>query len=133
MQFAEAFKKLGYDLRAVRTDWSAANAYGVCLSLWAQEADWQQLVMDTREHAGQLEGWRSKSGNTRRIEHAKLATEKFDGWVDVVKLSGVPGESYGTASPWKPSERRGKRWRITYLDEATGHLRIEAQDWAAGV
>jgi hypothetical protein len=125
--FTEAFKKLGYSLLAQRTDWSAASSEGVCLSLWKKETDWKALVMDTRQHAGPIEDWGYKAGNKRRIEHARLACEEFDGWIDVVTIDGVPGEGYGNAQPWVPKDRKGKRWRITYLDPETGHLRLEAQ------
>ena len=127
MQFVEAFNSLGYQVPTWRTDWSAEKADGICLSLWAQETDWKQLVMDTRLHAGALEQWGWKPGNRKRVLHARRALEEFDGWVDVVKIEGVPGEGYGSASPWLPAERRGRRWRITYLEDDTGHLRMEAQ------
>ena len=49
-----------------------------------------------------------------------------DGLLDVVKIDGDPGDGYGNASPWLPSDRMGRRWRITYLDDTSGHLRLEA-------
>ncbi|MBA2918446.1 hypothetical protein GON01_05600 [Sphingomonas sp. MAH-20] len=127
MRFAEAFKALGYELEAVRTDWSAEADHGVCLSLWKKETDFRALVMDTRVHADPIEGWGHKPGNKRRIAHADRALREFDGWIDVVALDGVPGEGYGNASPWD-AKARGRRWRITFLDPKTGHLRLEAQE-----
>lgn len=126
MKFTAAFKALGYTLLAYRTDWSAAGPHGICMSLWKRETDWKALVMDTRLHAGPLNDWQHKAGNARRIEHAQRALDEFDGWVDVVTIDGIPGDSYGDAHPWRVEDRR-KRWRITFLDPVTGHLRLEAQ------
>lgn len=131
MGFKEAFKKLGYELKTWRTDWSAEHNTGVCLSLWKKETDYKRLLMDTREHAGELEVWRKKAGNAKRIRHAAKAIEQFGGWVDVVTIDGNPGEGYENAHPWIVAERHSKRWRVTYLDKSTGHLRLEAQDWVS--
>ena len=127
MQFVEAFNSLGYQVPAWRTDWSAEKSDGVCLSLWTKETDWKNLVMDTRVHADPIESWGQKPGNRKRIQHARRALDEFDGWVDVVKIDGTPGESYGSASPWIPAERQGRVWRLVFLDDDTGHLRLEAQ------
>ena len=127
MQFVEAFNWLGYQVPVWRTDWSAEKPDGICLSLWTKETDWKQLVMDTRLHADPIEGWGNKPGNKKRILHARRALDEFGGWIDVVKIEGIPGETYGSASPWLPSDRHGRRWRITYLEDETGHLRMEAQ------
>jgi len=127
MKFVEAFNALGYDVENQRQDWSAEANGGVCLSLWSKETDWKQLVMDTRTHASGWNDWGHKSGNKKRTRHARRALSEFDGWVDVVKIDGVPGVGYGTATPWIPAERQDYRWRITFLDDATGHLRLEAQ------
>jgi hypothetical protein len=127
VKFAEAFEALGYEIELPRQDWSAENERGVCLSLWTKETDWKQLVIDTRIHATDLADWGHKSGNKKRIRHARRAYDEFDGWVDVVKIDGTPGIGYGFASPWVPAERQGRRWRVTYLDDETGHIRLEAQ------
>jgi hypothetical protein len=127
MQFVEAFEALGYNVENQRQDWSAENDSGICLSLWTKETDWKQLVMDTRVHATGWNSWGLKPGNKKRAIHAKRALDEFDGWVDVVKIDGDPGVGYGVATPWQPEERKGYRWRITHLDELTGHLRLEAQ------
>lgn len=126
VRYVEAFHSLGYEVRAPRTDWTADSSTGVCLTLWKREIDWSGLVMDSRVHGGPIEEWTRKPGNRRRIQHAKRAPEEFDGWVDVVLVSGNPGESYGDAAPWVASERLGKRWRVTYLDDSTGHIAVQA-------
>jgi hypothetical protein len=126
MQFVEAFNALGFSLANQRQDWSAENESGICISLWTKETDWTALVMDTRIHAGDLAIWKHKPGNAKRAKHARRALEEFGGWVDVVKIDGVPGESYGHATPWNPEERKGFQWKVTYLDDETGHLRLEA-------
>lgn len=125
MQFVEAFNALGYRIENQRQDWSAEKTDGVCLSLWTKETDWKLLTMDTRIHATDIQDWGNRQGNKKRIRHARRALDEFDGWVDVVKIDGVPGVGYGTAAPWIPSERKGYRWRITFLDDKTGHLRLE--------
>jgi len=127
MKFVEAFNTLGYKVENQRQDWSAEGEDGVCLSLWAKETDWKQLVMDTRIHATDISGWGHKSGNKKRARHARRALAEFDGWIDVVKIDGIPGEGYGNAAPWLPAERDSYRWRITFLDDSSGHLRLEAQ------
>jgi hypothetical protein len=126
MQFVEAFNAIDYEVEVPRQDWSAQKTNGICLTLWSKETDWKALVMDTRLHAGPIEGWQHKPGNAKRILHARRALDEFDGWVDVVKIDGDPGEGYGNASPWNPHERMGRHWRITFLDDVTGHLRLEA-------
>ncbi|WOE75109.1 hypothetical protein [Alterisphingorhabdus coralli] len=127
MQFSEAFSSMGYNLENKRQDWSAEKDKGVCISLWSKETDWKTLTMDSRLHAGDNQIWKDKPGNKKRIVHARRALDEFDGWIDVVKIDGEPGVSYGTASPWIPEERKGYRWRVTDIDEHTGHIRMQAQ------
>ncbi len=127
MQFVEAFSKSGYKIAAQRSDWSAERADGICISIWKALVDWKVLSLDTRISDTDLEDWGYKPGNRKRIRHAARALREFDGWIDAVMIDGVPGGNYGSAIPWTPSERQGLRWRIVYLDEETGHIRIEAQ------
>lgn len=54
MRFVEAFEKLGCEVAAPRTDWSAERDDGVCLTLWTKETDWKNLVSDTRLHADDI-------------------------------------------------------------------------------
>jgi hypothetical protein len=129
MQFVQAFEALGYSIENQRQDWSAEKLDGVCLSLWSKETDWKLLMMDTRLHGSEPSLWQHKPGNKKRLRHACRALDDFDGWIDVVKIDGVPGEGYGSASPWRPSDRKGLKWRIVDLDEVTGDLRLEAQYW----
>jgi hypothetical protein len=124
MRYAEAFKKLGYDLPNPRQHWSCSGEKGVCLSLWHKEIDWKNRKFDTKEDAGPPEGW-STAGAKQRIRDLKLAMEKFGGWVDVVVVKGVPGQGVDNANPWLPNERQGQRWRVTTFEESTGHFRAE--------
>lgn len=127
MQFTEAFKRLGYSVEAQRQDWSAENEQGVCISLWQKEMGVRDglLWMNTRVHADPLEGWESKPGNRKRIRHLRRALDEFGGRVDVVIVSGEPGVSYGTAQPWiAEGSRAGTHWRISDLDEGTGHFEV---------
>ena len=126
MQFVQAFKVMGYDIENQRQDWSAEKIDGVCLTLWTKETDWKSLVMDTRVNAQDHAIWGAKFGNKKRIRHARRALDEFGGWVDIVKVDGDPGVSYGNAFPWLPVERMGRRWRITHFEEPTGHMRLEA-------
>jgi len=50
----------------------------------------------------------------------------FNSVVDVVVVSGVPGEGVTDAVPWFSKERKGLTWHITALDDETGHIRLEA-------
>jgi hypothetical protein len=81
MQFAEAFERLGYSVEAPRQDWSAQNDRGVCSSLWRKELAVRDglLWMNTRVHADDLDGWRDKPGNRKRIRHLKRAFDEFGG------------------------------------------------------
>jgi hypothetical protein len=83
--------------------------------------------MDSRILGGDIAIWGSKPGNKKRIAHAKRALTDFDGWIDAILVDGIPGVSYGKAFVWVPEEREIRFWRVTYLDETTGHLRLEAQ------
>jgi hypothetical protein len=124
MQFSEAFRKLGYSLDVPRLDWTAEKGDGVCISLWQKEMGEREGLrwMDTKVHATDNEVWRNKSGNRKRIRHLRRAIDEFDGIVDVVIVQGTPGEGYGNAVPWLATERLGTRWRVTYLEEETGHF-----------
>jgi hypothetical protein len=124
MRYAEAFEKLGYDLHNPRQHWSCSSESGVCLSLWHQEIDWKNHKFDTREDAGPPDTWNAAGANQRRRDLA-IAVDKFDGWIDVVVVRGVPGEGVDDASPWLPRQREGKRWRVTSFDNASGHFRAE--------
>ena len=126
MQYAAAFEAMGYSLNSVRNDWTAVKADGVCVTIWKREIDWSEWSMDSRVRCGPIESWQSKPGNKTRINHARRALNEFDGWVDAILISGKPGISYEDAQPWHPAEKGGKRWRIIYLDEANGHIRLEA-------
>ncbi|MBF9150983.1 hypothetical protein [Novosphingobium jiangmenense] len=127
MRYAEAFESLGYKLRSARQDWSAEKDDGVCITIWKRRLNWQDLSYDTREHKNSIADWSVKSGNKKRILHASRALIEFDGWIDAILISGEPGISYEDAQVWFPTEKQGRRWRVVYLDEETGHLRLEAQ------
>jgi hypothetical protein len=128
MQYGEAFKKLGYSLLAPRTDWSAENSSGVCLTLWRNEIDWKSrpLSMDSRTRAGRLEEWTSKPGNARRRTHLQSALDNYDGWVDAIAVDGSSSGGVEKASIWQPAERDGLRWKVTYYDPETGHFAVQA-------
>ena len=129
MKFTEAFRGLGYEVAAPRTDWSAGNETGICLSLWAKEIKYSKdgCSFDTRWDAQPIETWNHKPGFKRRLDHMKRAMDEFEGSIDVVIVSGTPGESYGDAFPWKPEERKQASWRILELDRNSGHFSAEAK------
>lgn len=128
MQYEQAFNSLGYSLISVRNDWTAEKYDGVCVTIWKRELDWKSMVMDSQIHGGDIAGWGHKQGNARRILHATRALAEFDGWVDAILISGQPGISYEDAQPWIPADKGGKRWRVTFLDSSTGHIRFELQN-----
>jgi hypothetical protein len=128
MQYSAAFEELGYKLENVRQDWSAENVDGVCITIWKRRINWGEMSYDTRLGRTSIDVWKEKSGNKKRIVHAKRVLRDFDGWVDAILISGAPEKgSYEDAQIWIPSEKGGKRWRIVFLDEVTGHIRLEAQ------
>src|SRR5690606_33698224 len=97
------FHELGYRLKDVRQDWSAEIANGVCITIWKRRMNWDELSYDTREHTTFIDAWSSKSGNQKRIAHARKALDEFDGWIDAILISGEPGVSYEDAQIWEPS------------------------------
>jgi hypothetical protein len=128
MLFTEAFERMGYRVSAQRQDWSAENERGgVCISLWRKEMGVRGGLpwMDTRVHADPLDGWKDKPGNRKRIRHLRRALDAFSGRVDVVIVSGKPGQGYGTAQPWlAEGARAGSYWQVSNLDEDTGHFAV---------
>lgn len=125
MKFTDAFSRLGYHLPVPRTDWSAENETGICLSLWRSEIDWKSLSTDTRIHAGPPDTW-NPAGNNKRRRHLAAALERYGGWVDVVIVDGIPGEGVDNATPWNPRERRGLRWQVYDFEPGVGHFAARA-------
>lgn len=125
MKFTDAFGRLGYHLPVPRTDWSAENETGICLSLWRSEIDWKSLSTDTRIHAGHPSTWNS-AGNNKRKRHLAVALERYGGWVDVVIVDGIPGQGVDNATPWNPQERRGLRWQVYDFEPRVGHFAARA-------
>lgn len=128
MNFTSAFKTLGYDLKAPRTDWSAENETGICLSLWAKEITYgkSSCSFDTLEKANPIETWNHKPGFRRRQEHLRKAVAA-GGRIDVVVVTGTPGGSYEDADPWLLDQRKSLAWFITDFDPVTGHFRAETR------
>jgi hypothetical protein len=125
MKYGEAFGKLGYQLSVPRQDWTSERDDGICTTLWKSGIDTKNWYYDSREHGDKGEDCQSKSGNKKRIRHATRAINEFGGWVDVVLVDGVSGEGVDNAEPWFPKDRKGKRWRVTFLDQETGHIRLD--------
>ena len=123
MKFVKAFSELGYKLSNHQNDWSAESDRGVCVTIWEKEiVPKEQLPwFDSKLHAGPLEKWNSKTGNSKRKLHLARALKEFAGKVDVVILKGPPGENYEDADPWLVESRKGQ-WQIETFDESTGHF-----------
>ncbi len=128
MNFSEAFRALGYELRAPRSDWSAEKLGGVCISIWAAEMRFSggASSFDTRTDAQPIEGWGHKPGNKRRLKHLERAVGELGGRVDVVISHGDPGAGLRDAAPWLP-HKRGASWLVTYFDPETGHYAAETR------
>lgn len=123
MLFTEAFRALGYEVAAPRSDWSAERENGVCLSLWAREIKFAKTgcSFHTEQDAQPIVTWSYKPGFTRRLRHLSRAVTEFDGEIDVVLVSGTPGGGYEDAYPWRPEERKAA-WFVTTFDPGTGHF-----------
>lgn len=129
MNYTEAFRHLGYDVEVPRQDWSAEKADGICISLWKREIRFTPAppCIDTRKDSGPLEVWQHKPGNRKRILHLTKARDAYSGWIDVVVVDGIPGESYGDANPWMPEGRIRHRWKLDDFDPNTGHFHASAK------
>ncbi len=127
MGYEEAFNKLGYQLANKRQDWSSEKPDGVCITIWSKEAVWTdgKPYLDLWKLHPNGGDWETKSGHQKRIEHVMRAVDEFEGFVDVILVSGEPGEGYESASIWHPEKRRNHHWRITKLDRETGYFRAE--------
>ena len=128
MNFAEAFKKLGYALESVRQDWSAEKPDGVCISLWRKTMFHQggMPYLDLWELHPDGGAWEQKSGHAKRTRHISRAVEHYDGKIDVVLVTGEPGVSYQDAEPWD-RVKRGGYWKITKFDPESGFFRAEIE------
>jgi heme-degrading monooxygenase HmoA len=126
----EAYAALGYLLAAPRTDWSALNDQGVCLSFWSSKMTFESGLSsyDTREQKHKARDWHSDAGNKRRLMHLRSAMERDEGWIDVVLLEGVAEERKVKSAQHWISERRGYSWRVVWFDEVTGDFRAELFD-----
>ena len=130
MQYVEAFNSLGYEVPNPRQDWSAEKPNGVCITLWKTEVAWTppppRLDLWEKAEPGTKE-WEELAGHKRRTKHLARAVAEFDGWVDVILVTGTPGEGYGNADPWLPKQRANHGWRIQRFDEATGFFSVAAE------
>ena len=69
----------------------------------------------------------SKAGHKKRTKHLSRAMELYNGFVDVVIVDGVTGESVDDADPWIVSKRKNHKWRVVDFDQSTGHFKVETQ------
>ncbi|MCB2130483.1 MAG: hypothetical protein KDE03_15795 [Rhodobacteraceae bacterium] len=130
MQYVEAFNALGYDVPNPRQDWSAEKAGGVCITLWKSEVQWVPTPphLDLWAKAGPgTTDWETLPGHKKRTGHLARAVSEFDGWVDVIIVTGTPGKGYGNADPWLPEKRANHGWRIQKFDKTTGFFSVVAE------
>ena len=126
MRFVEAFNSLGYQVEAPRSDWSAAKDDGVCITIWQKE----RFIADGMPYFDLWElhplggVWQSKPGHSKRTRHLSFSVDELNGDVDVIFVSGEPGESYETAHPWIKQDR-GFGWKIVRFDPVSGFFRAE--------
>jgi hypothetical protein len=121
MEYAQAFRKLGYELGNPRNDVSAENADGIALAIIRIELE-KSMIFDTRD----IPDWETKRmplpGNQRRIQHLKRATEEFESRVNVVLFDRKSDGKSANAEPWI---RPPSYWKVTHFDPTTGHHRVE--------
>ncbi len=137
MGYVEAFKKLGYDLSNSRQDWSADKSDGVCLALRRSRTEWNKELNRSELNLWRLEtpgsnGFEHKPGHKKRALHIARARDEFDGWLDVIRVGGLPGGNFEDAEIWN-HEKRGIRWRIQEFDEESGFFFVATETFAAGV
>ena len=129
MKYVEAFNALGYGLDSPRLDWSAEKASGICITIWQKESSVSNGLpyLDLWElHPNGGGDWTGKPGHKKRTAHLIKACDNFDGFVDVIFVSGDPMDgAYENASPWFPEKRKGKRWHLSKFDPETGFFRAE--------
>ena len=132
MTLTEAYRRLGYRLENTRQDWSAASDSGVCLTVWIDELNEDEMVLDTQGgKVGPIKDWRNKLGAKKREQHLAQAVRRDGGLIDVVLIRGKPGPKgaagqVSDANPWVRSKRPG-HWRIAAFDPATGHFRLQVE------
>lgn len=129
MKYSEAFQTLGYHLAVPRQDWTAINDTGVCISLWREGVRnlGGKLSYDTGSRSRDESAWMAKAGHKKRTKHLSEALERHNGFVDVVIVDGVMGESVDDADPWVVSKRKNHKWRIVDFEPSTGHFEVETQ------
>lgn len=129
MKYSEAFQTLGYHLAVPRQDWTAINDSGICISLWREGVrNFEgKLSYDTGNRSRDEAAWMAKAGHKKRTKHLREALERYNGFVDVVIVDGVTGESVDDADPWVVSKRKNHKWRIIDFDPSTGHFKVETQ------
>ena len=128
MNYAKAFKSLGYDLQSPRNDWSSENEKGVCVSIRRIQIQMRNRLpyIDTAVNSIPLASWSVKPGNTKRKRHLTRAIQELAGAVDVIIVDGTPGSAFVDAEPWDPLQR-GASWHITNFDPETGHFCAEVR------
>ena len=113
-----------------RQDWSAEKPGGICVTLWKSEVCWTPppptLDLWTKFQPGE-NSWENLPGHKKRTAHLSAAMAEFDRWVDVVVVTGTPGEGYGSANPWLPGKRMHHGWRIQKFDEETGFFSVAVE------
>ena len=66
-------------------------------------------------------------GHRKRTVHLTRAVSKFEGWLDVIIVDGVPGKGVDSAEPWIPQKRLNYRWRVQKFDNVTGYFTVAAE------
>ena len=113
MQYVRAFEALGYRPTNPRQDWSAENENGVCVTFWKSEVKWTPAPP-------KFDLWQLHPGG-------ESDWNEFEGWIDAVIVTGVPGNGVKDAMPWKPDQRMDHRWRITRFDPDSGYFSAAAE------
>ena len=142
MKYVESFKKLGYDLKAPRQDWSAENETGVCITIWQDQIEPNSDGLPSFDVWEKHKEWEDTEeappftqqiGHIKRTAHLQNVMDSFDGRVDVIIVeaikpipkSGEKGRVCKNAEPWIPEKRKGAFWKITKFCPETGYFRAE--------
>ena len=133
----DGFLFFGATQRNEQWSWSAKTPNGnkIIITIWQHEmmGRGEDQYLDTRELENDNDEWLDSNGNRERRGLLKHAQDELDGIVYILMTratnveAGPPWE-IGSCYSWEMADGRVNRMKLTFLDEETGHFRVEYLD-----